>query len=123
MAVVFFTLLLIVTNTMAQSVSERTADLAVMNILGFSRRSLVGVVIGESVFMAVVAGGLGLGLAWLAVTGGGDPTGGYLPTFFIAPQDLAAGCAIILLVGLVSGALPAWQALGIKSVEALRRVV
>lgn len=122
-AVVFFTLLLIVTNTMAQSVRERTSDLAVMNILGFSRRSLVGVVIGESVFMAVVAGGLGLGLAWLAVTGGGDPTGGFLPTFFIAPQDMAAGCAIILMVGLIAGALPAWQALGIKSVEAMRRVV
>lgn len=122
-AVVFFTLLLIVTNTMAQSVRERTSDLAVMNILGFSRRSLVGVVIGESLFMAIVAGGLGLGLAWLAVTSGGDPTGGFLPTFFIAPEDLAAGCAIIVLVGLIAGALPAWQALGIKSVEAMRRVV
>jgi len=122
-AVVFFTLLLIVTNTMAQSVRERTSDLAVMNILGFSRLSLVAVVIGESIFMACAAGGLGLGLAWLMVTAGGDPTGGFLPTFFIAPIDLIVGCVIIAIVGLVAGALPAWQALGIKSVEAMRRVV
>lgn len=122
-AVVFFTLLLIVTNTMAQSVRERTADLAVMNVLGFPRPSLVAVVIGESLFMAVVAGGLGLGLAWLAVTGGGDPTGGFLPTFFIAPKDMLVGSLIIVLVGLFAGALPAWQALGIRSVEAMRRAV
>lgn len=122
-AVVFFTLLLVVTNTMAQSVRERTGDLATMNILGFKRSSLVGLVLGESALLALVGGGLGLGIAWLAVTLGGDPTGGFLPSFFINPRDLIAGALIILGVGLLAGALPAWQTLGVKSVEALRRVV
>ncbi len=122
-AVVFFTLLLIVTNTMAQSVRERTSDLAIMNILGFPRQGLVAIVIGESLFLSILGGALGLTLAWLAVTFGGDPTNGFLPTFFIDPADLVTGAVIIILMGFAAGAIPAWQALGIRSVEALRRVI
>jgi len=122
-AVVFFTLLLIVGNTMAQSVRERTGDLAIMNIFGFSRASLVGLVVGESAFLAFTGGLLGLGLAWLAVMFGGDPTNGFLPAFYVPPRDLVIGILIIAGVGMLAGALPAWQAMQLKSVEALRRVV
>ncbi len=122
-AVVFFTLLLIVGNTMAQSVRERTGDLAIMNIFGFSRASLVGLVVGESAFLAFTGGLLGLLLAWLAVTFGGDPTNGFLPAFYVPPRDLVIGILIIAGVGMLAGALPAWQAMQLKSVEALRRVV
>ncbi len=122
-AVVFFTLLLIVGNTMAQSVRERTADLAIMNIFGFSRTGLMGLVVGESTFLALTGGLLGLGLAWLAVQFGGDPTSGFLPAFFIPPGDLVVGVLIVIAVGALAGALPAWQSMRMKSVEALRRVL
>ena len=55
--VVFFTMLLVAGNTMAQSVRERTGELAVWKTLGFSDRQVMGMVLGESFFFAAVGGG------------------------------------------------------------------
>jgi putative ABC transport system permease protein len=52
----------------------------------------------------------------------GDPTGGALPIFFFRPQDQAVGWVLVLLLGLVTGFLPAIQAMRLKIVDALRRV-
>ncbi|MEL7448646.1 MAG: FtsX-like permease family protein [Pseudomonadota bacterium] len=122
-AVVFLTLLLISGNTMAQSVRERTSDLAVMATLGFSRWRIASLVVIEAMLISLIGGGLGLGLAWLAVTVGGDPTSGYLPAFFIAPQYMVLGVGLVVLLGLFSGVLPAWQAVRLRDVDALRRTV
>ena len=122
-AVVFITLLLIAGNTMAQSVRERTSDMAVMSTLGFSRWRIASLVVIEAMLIAVIGGGLGLGLAWLLVTVVGDPTNGYLPAFFIAPQFMLLGVALIVLLGLFSGVLPAWQAVRLRDVDALRRTL
>lgn len=121
-SVVIFTLLLITANTMAQSVRERTGELAVMSILGFSRLSLLGLVFLESFALAILGGGIGLGLAVLLVETGGDPTNGFLPAFFVPDRILWSGVALVLLVGLLSGAFPASRALRLQHVDALRRV-
>jgi putative ABC transport system permease protein len=120
--VVVFTLLLITGNTVAQSVRERTGELAVMSILGFSRLRLLGLVFFESFLLAIVGGGLGLLVAYALVESGGDPTNGFLPAFFIPADSLWAGVALVLAVGLVSGAFPANRALRLQHVDALRRV-
>lgn len=120
--VVVFTLLLITGNTVAQSVRERTSEMAVMSILGFSRLKLLGLVFLESLFLAVLGGGLGLLVSYLLVEGGGDPTNGFLPAFFIPGDALWAGVALVLMVGLISGAFPASRALRMQHVDALRRV-
>lgn len=120
--VVVFTLLLITGNTVAQSVRERTSELAVMSILGFSRLRLLSLVFIESFFLAIVGGGLGLLVAQLLVESGGDPTNGFLPAFFIPGEALWAGVFLVLAVGLVSGAFPASRALRMQHVDALRRV-
>ena len=52
---------------MAQSVRERTSELAVLKTLGFSDRAILALVLAESLFIAVLGGGLGLALAWLIV--------------------------------------------------------
>ena len=57
---VLFTILLVVGNTMAQSVRERTSELAVLKTLGFSNAAILALVLAESLFIAVVGGGLGL---------------------------------------------------------------
>jgi putative ABC transport system permease protein len=62
---VFFTLLLVVGNTMAQSVRERVPELAVLKTLGFSDGSVLGFVLAESVAMCAIGGLLGMGLATL----------------------------------------------------------
>jgi putative ABC transport system permease protein len=118
---VFFTLLLVAGNTMAQSVRERTSELAVLKTLGYGDGLVMGLVLFESCLLALAAGGLGLGLAKL-VTSRGDPTGGFLPVFYFRAGDLALGIGLAVALGLATGALPAWQAMRLRIVDALRRV-
>jgi putative ABC transport system permease protein len=118
---VFFTILLVAGNTMAQSVRERTSELAVLKTLGFTHRQVLGMVLAESCLIAVLGGLAGLTLAWLAIQRG-DPTHGALPVFFLPGRDLALGVALALLLGLATGLLPAIQAMRLRIVDALRRV-
>ena len=121
-SVAFFMLLLIVGNTMAQSVRERTGELAVLKTLGFSHGQVLGFVLAESCLLALLGGLLGIGLAWTIITAFGDPTNGQLPVYFMPGKDIVLGAAIALLFGLATGALPALQAMRLRIVDALRRV-
>ncbi len=117
---VLFTMLLVAANTMAQSVRERTNEVGVLKTLGFSNGSILAMVLGESVLIAALGGAAGLGLAWLIVQQG-DPTNGMLPVFMLPGRDVAVGGALIVLLGLVAGALPAATAMNLKITDALRR--
>jgi len=117
---VFFTILLVAGNTMAQSVRERVSELGVMKAIGFSDTQVLAFVLIESSIVAIIGGTIGLALAWLMVSRG-DPTGGALPMFFFPPRDLAIGILCVLLLGIVSGLLPAIQAMRLNTVDALRR--
>jgi putative ABC transport system permease protein len=117
---VFFTILLVAGNTMAYAVRERTSELAVLKAVGFSDGAVLGLVLGESLLLTALGGGLGLGLAWLLVSAG-DPTGGSLPMFYIPGRDLATGAALIVVMALVAGILPALQAGRLRIADALRR--
>lgn len=116
---VLFTMLLVAANTMAQSVRERTSEVGVLKTLGFSNGSILALVLGESVLIAALGGAAGLGLAWFIVQQG-DPTG-MLPIFILPAADVALGAGLIVLLGLVAGALPAATAMNLKITDALRR--
>jgi putative ABC transport system permease protein len=117
---VFFTILLVAANTMAQSVRERTSELAVLKTLGFSDGLVLALVLAESCAMAFLGGGVGLGIAWL-ITRSGDPTGGLFPAWFLPGADLVRGGLVALALGLVAGVMPALQAMRLRIVDALRR--
>ncbi|MBE3135721.1 MAG: ABC transporter permease, partial [Acidobacteria bacterium] len=117
---VFFTILLVAANTMAQSVRERTSELAVLKTLGFSNALVLTLVLVESLFIASVGGVLGLGLAWLMILRG-DPTGGALPAFYLPVRSLALGVLFVFGLGFVAGIFPAVQAMRLRIVDALRR--
>ena len=119
LSAVFFTILLVAGNTMAQSVRERIQEIGVLKALGFTHLGVLGLVLGESCFVAVLGGGLGLGLAWLAISFG-DPTNGALPIWFFPIHDLLIGIALVLALGLASGILPALQARRLRVADALR---
>jgi len=121
LAAVFFTLLLVAGNTVAQSVRERTNELGVLKTLGFTHGQVLGLVLAESSLLAVVGGGLGLTLGSLFISAG-DPTGGFLPVFYFPPRDVVWGIVFVLLLGFVAGILPAVQAMRLRIVDALRRV-
>ena len=119
-AVVILFILFVAGNAMAQSIRERTNELAILKTLGFNDRRVLVMVLVESSLVAVIGGGLGLGLAWLIIAQG-DPTGGLLPVFHFPPRDLALGAGLVLMLGLLSGVIPALQAGRLRIVDALRR--
>jgi putative ABC transport system permease protein len=117
---VLFMFGLVAASTMAQSVRERTSELAVLKTLGFPDAGILTLVLAEALFMAVVGGGLGLLVAWLFVQQG-DPTGGLLPVFVLPPRDLAIGAALMVLMGILAGVAPAVGAMRLRITDALRR--
>jgi len=120
-SVVLFMFGLVAASTMAQSVRERTSEFAVLKTLGFTGRAILALVLAESLFIALVGGGLGLALAWVFVQQG-DPTGGMLPIFVLAPRDVGIGIALMVAIGLLAGAAPALGAMRLRITDALRRV-
>ncbi len=117
---VFFTILLVAGNTMAQAVRERTEELGVLKAMGFTNSLVLILVLAESCLIAGTGGLLGLGLAWLA-TSAGNPLPGLLRVFYISPRDLAIGVALVAALGIVAGILPALQAMRLRIAVALRR--
>jgi putative ABC transport system permease protein len=117
---VFFTILLVAGNTMAQAVRERVGELGVLKAIGFTDGQVLALVLIESLLISMIAGGIGILLGWLFVSAG-DPTGGALPVFFFAPRSIVTAAVLAVLLGLVTGALPAFQAMRLNPVEALRR--
>ncbi|HEY5617360.1 MAG TPA: FtsX-like permease family protein [Vicinamibacterales bacterium] len=119
-SVVLFMFGLVAASTMAQSVRERTSELAVLKTLGFTGGAILALVLAESFFIVLAGGGLGLAIAWLFVQQG-DPTGGMLPIFVLAPRDVAIGVALMLAMGLLAGTAPAVGAMRLRITDALRR--
>lgn len=118
--VVFFTILLVVANTMAQSVRERTNEIAVLKTLGFSDGRILMLVLSESLFLSLLAGGIALGGMGLFINRGTFNTA-MLPVFVLTARALWTGVALAFGLGLVSGALPAVGAMRLRIVNALRR--
>ena len=117
---VLFMFGLVAASTMAQSVRERTNELAVLKTLGFTGRRILALVLSESLFIVFLGGGLGLAVARMFVQRG-DPTGGLLPVFILPPRDIATGIALMLLMGLLAGVAPAMGAMRLSITDALRR--
>jgi len=114
-------ILLVAANTMAQSIRERTNELAVLKTLGYGDGRVLSMVLLESCVLAIAGGFTGLALSWALVTIGGDPTGAFLPAFYLPARDVVVGAVMILGLGFAAGAVPAWQAGRLRIVDALRR--
>jgi len=118
---VFFTMLLVTANTMAQSVRERTSEFGVLKTLGFTNGGVLGLVLAESVLVTALGGVLGIALAYWFGRAFGPFLNQYLPGFQLPGHALGQATACIVLLGLVAGAVPAVQAMRLGIVEALRR--
>ncbi len=118
---VFFTMLLVTANTMAQSVRERTNEIGVLKTLGFGGRTILGLVLSESLVLTLFGGLVGLVLAWLAAGAVGVLIKDYFPSFHIGAQTFSIGIALMLIFGLITGAWPALSAMRLRIVDALRR--
>jgi len=118
MGAVFFTLVLLTGNTMAQAVRERIPELAILKTIGFSNRSVLALVLAESVLLLAIGGAAGLALADLAVS----VIRARLAAIPMLPVGLVIwlqGLALMALIGLLVGALPARRGMRLRIVDAL----
>jgi putative ABC transport system permease protein len=120
LSVVFFIIMLVVANTMAQSVRERTSELAVLKTLGFTGPAILILVLAESLVISVVAGWSALALMYLLV-GRGSFNTAMLPVFIFSTRAVTMGAVLAVVLGFVAGALPALGAMRLKITDALRR--
>ena len=120
LSAVFFTILLVVGNTMAQAVRDRIGELGVLKAIGFTNERVLVLVLIESLLIAGVGGLTGLALAWL-FTLRGSPVPSVLPVFYLPVRFLGMGAALVFALGFVAGILPALQAMRLRIAVALRR--
>jgi len=120
LSAVFFTILLVAGNTMAQSVRERTEEFGVLKAMGFTNELALVLVLTESLLIASVGGLAGLGLAW-AVAARGSPVPSMLPVFYLPVRYLVMGVGLVFALGVVAGVLPALQAMRLRIADALRK--
>lgn len=119
MAAVFFTLVLLTGNTMAQAVRERIPELAVLKTLGFSNPSVLGLVLAEAVMLLVFGGLIGLAIAAAVVGGLRASLGSTLPMSPVGMSIWLRGIALMIVIGLLVGALPALRGMRLRIVDAL----
>ena len=119
MGAVFFTLLLLTGNTMAQAVRERIPELAVLKTIGFKDGSVLGLVLAESVLLVLIGGVLGLGLAAVLGPIVNAGSGGMVNLPPIGVNSWLLGLALMVAIGLLVGALPALRAKRLNIVDAL----
>ncbi len=119
MGAVFFTLLLLTGNTMAQAVRERTSELAVLKTIGFTSASVLGMVLAESILLVLLGGVLGLGLAAVIGPVVNAVSNGAINLPPIGLQSWGLGLGLMIAIGLLVGALPALRAMRLNIVDAL----
>jgi putative ABC transport system permease protein len=122
LSAVFFTILLVTGNTMAQAVRERTGELGVLKAIGFNNRQVLFLVLAESCLLTVLGGVLGLGLARAVTPVMAEQLSGLLPMFFFPTHALLTGFGLSILLGLVTGIIPAISAMRLNVADALRRM-
>ena len=118
---VVFAILLVSANTMAMSIRERTREVALLKTLGFTRRKILGLFVGEAVSLAVLGGVLGTLAAFVLVCGMARQ-GGFLTGMRVTPPTMLVALLVAALVGFVSAFLPSYHASRVNIVDGLRHI-
>ena len=117
----FATILMIVGNTMVMAVRERTREIGVLKTLGFSGGRILRLVLGESVLLALLGGLPGIALAWAFAAAMETSVGNFIPGFAVTPGIALTAVALMLVLGLATGLIPAINAMRLKIATALGR--
>ncbi len=121
-AAVTFTILLVSGNTMAMSVRERVREVGILKTLGFSRGTVMGVMVAESVAISLIGGVLGLALAagLCDLLRRSPATVADMNRLTLPPSVILLCLVVAALIGVISSLWPAWTASRRSIVEALR---
>ncbi|MFL6216465.1 MAG: ABC transporter permease [Blastocatellia bacterium] len=121
MGAITFSLLLVMANTMAMSVRERTREVGTLKALGFQRGTIAWLFVGESLVMALLGAALGVALAVMIFRAVDMSL--YIPNFASfkpAPETLAAAFVLALVIGVSSVVISAYRVSGLTIADALR---
>jgi putative ABC transport system permease protein len=117
----FVTILMIVGNTLMMSVRERTREIGVLKSLGFPPGRILRLILGEAILLALIGGVQGLAWAALFIVSVRDSVRGLLPQIPISPDVALVGLALMLGFGIVTGLIPALNAMRLRVGAALGR--
>ena len=110
-----------IANTMAMSVFERTKEIGVLRALGWARRRVLCLILLESMALGAAGGVAGILMGWAALRALASlPQSASIVSAALPARTLLDGLGIAMLVGVLSGALPAWRGARLSPVEALR---
>lgn len=122
-SVVLFTILMITINTIALSMRERTKEIALMKAIGFTPKNILWMILAESVLISLIAGLLGILSAYLLLNlRGAIQLLGISFDFVVTPKIVAIGIAISILLGLLSGIVPAYYTSRVRVIKALHNL-
>ena len=119
LAAVFFTILILTGNAMAQSVRERIPELAILKTLGFSDGKVTALVLAEAGLLLLIGGGLGMVIAAALLPVLNGATGGRFPPLFVSADTWLLATAVAVTLALAVGLPPAMRARRLKIVDAL----
>ncbi len=125
--VILLIMTMILANTIAMSVRERTHEYGVLRAIGFPPGHILGFILGEALLVSVVGGLIGVGLVVLLINHGLGPAveenmSGFFPYFRTPASVLVTALGAAAVLGVVAGAIPAIRASRLKVTDALRRV-
>ena len=125
--VILLIMMLILGNTIAMGVRERTQEYGVLRAIGFMPGHLSAFVLGEASVLGIAGGALGIGLGYPLINQGvgrfmEDNFTGFFPYFRVAEKDAITAMVLSLLLALLAAAIPAYQASRLRVVDALRKV-
>jgi len=126
-AVILVIMMLILGNTIAMGVRERTSEYGVLRAIGFLPRHITMWIVGESLALGLLGGVWGILLAWPIINLGfsrfvEENMGGFFPYFRLETANMVLGLSLAGLLGVAASMIPAWRASKIRVVDAVRRV-
>ena len=123
-SMVVLTILLVTANTIAMTIRERAREIAILKTIGFRRRAILAMLIGEAAGIALAGGLLGsLGARVVYATVDlSKLMQGFFRHFIVTPETIGTALLIAAGIGVLSAGIPAWNAARVSVAEALRRV-
>lgn len=119
-SVVMLAILLGTANTMLMAFREQTRQLGILKALGFSDLWAFGLLMGQSLILCSLGGGMGIALSAAMEPGISAGLNSFFPGYAVQPATYAIALGSTLAVGLLSGIVPAWNARRLKPIESLR---
>ncbi|MDQ6618775.1 MAG: ABC transporter permease [Pseudomonadota bacterium] len=120
--VVIVIIMAVMANTMAMTARERSAEYATLKALGFGNAFVSGLIVAESLAIALVGGALAIALTFPLAAAFGEAMGSLFPIFYVTDATLLMQLVAAAVVGAVAALTPAWRTARSTIVDGLRRI-